>query len=158
MPQWTGGAWACWAFEMLCGYTPFHAESAEAIYDRIVERDISWPAGAVHTALSKSMPTTSSTACSAWTRAKRLGSGGMRDIEQHPFFAGVQWDVLTQQKAVSGPTIDQIAFAPERGSAGPRSTTVDVALSIRLAVCEPLTQSKAAGRTDQLRRVLCRRR
>ena len=112
------------AFEMLCGYTPFHAESAEAIYERIIERDISWPA-ALFTQLSvDAYDLIDRLLC--LDPAKRLGSGGARDIEQHPFFAGVQWDVLMQQKAVSEPTIAGPHPRPSegvQGSARRRSTS-----------------------------------
>jgi len=77
-------------FEFLCGYPPFAADSPETIFQNILAGQVVWPEdwdvpeegkAFVH-ALLELEP------------KKRLGSQGVEEIKNHPFFKGVQWDTL----------------------------------------------------------------
>jgi serine/threonine protein kinase len=77
-------------FEFLCGYPPFTADSPEKIFQNILACQVVWPedwdvpeeAKAFVHALLELEP------------KKRLGSQGVEEIKNHPFFRGVQWDTL----------------------------------------------------------------
>jgi len=75
---------------MLVGYPPFFDETAYGIYEKILRGHISWP---------RDMGRSSRDLIREFLhpdRSKRLGNmiGGPQDILDHPWFRGVDWDVL----------------------------------------------------------------
>ncbi|KAL1919298.1 uncharacterized protein VTP21DRAFT_1991 [Calcarisporiella thermophila] len=82
-------------FEMLAGYPPFYDESQMRMYERILVGQIYWPNHFSHSAkdLCRRLITSNLT--------KRLGNlrGASRDIKQHPWFLGTNWDALLERRA-----------------------------------------------------------
>ncbi|KAH8829587.1 cyclic AMP-dependent protein kinase catalytic subunit [Flagelloscypha sp. PMI_526] len=98
--------WACGVltYEMLVGHSPFVDESVFAIYEKILEARIShWPPdlGPVSKGLIRAflMPDLSN----------RLGnlSGGSQDILDHPWFHGVDWN-LVERREIAAPIIPHL--------------------------------------------------
>ena len=83
-------------FEMLCGYTPFHSATVEGTYDAIITRSIDWPVQVCAQVGVEAVDLIDRLLCVDVT--KRLGAHGAREIQDHPFFQGVQWERLAQQK------------------------------------------------------------
>lgn len=92
-------------FEMLCGYPPFYAETPMGTCQKIVRwrqylqfpDDLNLPDEAVD--LMKQFLTDAN---------KRIGTreGGTREIKEHPFFAGIDWENIRNQKAPFQPKLD----------------------------------------------------
>ncbi|ESK85962.1 camp-dependent protein kinase catalytic subunit [Moniliophthora roreri MCA 2997] len=94
--------WACGVlcYEMLVGYPPFYDESPYGIYEKILSGHIHWP---------RSMDPLSRSLIKAFLnpdRTQRLGNmiGGPQDILDHPWFRGVDWDLL-ERRGISAPII-----------------------------------------------------
>lgn len=88
--------WACGvlAYEMMVGFPPFFDETAPGIYEKILRGKIYWP---------KEMDRLSKELVKAFLhpdRTKRLGNliGGSRDVLDHPWFRGVDWDALERKE------------------------------------------------------------
>ncbi|KAA8499559.1 putative serine/threonine protein kinase IRE4 [Porphyridium purpureum] len=83
-------------YEFLMGIPPFHDASPENIFENILSSNVEWPA------VPDEM---SAEACDLIQRLldrnpeTRIGSKGAHEIRQHPFFDGVQWNDLFNQKA-----------------------------------------------------------
>jgi len=98
--------WAVGAilFEFTHGYPPFHADTPAAVFDRILSRQIAWdneiPVDAAARDLIERL------LCS--DRAKRLGAHGVEEIKAHPYFAGMDWEHLTDG---DGPFVPQLSDA-----------------------------------------------
>ncbi|KAH6765050.1 Protein kinase superfamily protein [Perilla frutescens var. frutescens] len=87
-------------FELITGIPPFNADHPENIFDNILSRKIPWP----------SVPSDMSYAAQdlidrllVHDPNERLGAGGASEVKAHSFFAGVDWDNLTLQKAAFVP-------------------------------------------------------
>ncbi|KAJ8073587.1 cytochrome c oxidase subunit 1 [Marasmius tenuissimus] len=95
--------WACGVlcYEMLVGHPPFYDEtSVYGIYENILSGNIQWPryVDSLSRSLIKSFLNPD--------RTKRLGNmiGGPQDILDHPWFRGVDWDLL-ERRGISAPII-----------------------------------------------------
>ena len=78
-------------YEFLTGVPPFNGETPQAIFDRILRRDIVWPDdidAAARDFIDKLL---------VIDPAKRLGHNGPSEIMSHPFFNGINWDTVYQE-------------------------------------------------------------
>lgn len=87
-------------YEFLYGFPPFHADSAEKVFDNIISRRIDWhedemdiPADA-RDLMDRLMTT---------NPALRLGANGADEVKHHAFFAGLDWHSLTVGPALFVP-------------------------------------------------------
>ncbi|EPS39702.1 hypothetical protein H072_6527 [Dactylellina haptotyla CBS 200.50] len=92
-------------YEFLCGFPPFYDNSPFAIYEKIVQGRISFPA-----ALDETTRDFISRLCEA-DLSSRLGNlvNGARDVKNHPFFFGVDWKALGEQR-MNGPLVPELSF------------------------------------------------
>jgi len=77
-------------YEMLVGYPPFYAETPFGIYEKIMRGRYRFPSHVGHQArdLIRRFLTAD--------RTRRYGNmvNGVLDVKQHPWFAGMDWDLL----------------------------------------------------------------
>ncbi|KAI9889579.1 MAG: serine/threonine protein kinase, AGC [Vezdaea aestivalis] len=102
-----------WAFgvllyEFICGYPPFWDQNPMKIYEKIVKDPIQFPKG---------MPPAAQdliTGLCNRNLTKRLGnvSGGSQKLKSHPFFNGINWDMIYNRK-IQGPIIPQLSSAAD---------------------------------------------
>ena len=84
------------AFHLLTGQPPFVADAVETVMDNIVRGRVQWGdrreerMGKEAADLTRRLLVVDV--------GQRLGSGGVDEIKRHAFFAGVEWNVLMQQK------------------------------------------------------------
>ncbi|KAF3216749.1 serine/threonine protein kinase, AGC [Orbilia oligospora] len=92
-------------YEFLCGFPPFYDNSPFAIYEKIVQGRISFPAS-----LDETTRDFVSRLCEA-DLSSRLGNlvNGARDVKNHPFFFGIDWKALGEQK-MNGPLVPELSF------------------------------------------------
>ena len=90
-------------FELLVGNTPFDADSTDKIFDNILHRRIRWPS--VSSELSAAAKDLIG-GLLALSPADRLGANGADEIKRHAFFAGVDWQTLTQTRSRFLPALD----------------------------------------------------
>ncbi|KAF3919757.1 Phototropin-2 [Dactylellina cionopaga] len=92
-------------YEFLCGFPPFYDNSPFAIYEKIVQGRISFPA-----ALDETTRDFISRLCAA-DLSSRLGNlvNGARDVKNHPFFFGIDWKALGEQR-MDGPLVPELSF------------------------------------------------
>ncbi|EWC44555.1 hypothetical protein DRE_06727 [Drechslerella stenobrocha 248] len=92
-------------YEFLCGFPPFYDNSPFAIYEKIVQGRISFPA-----ALDETTRDFISRLCEA-DLSSRLGNlvNGARDVKSHPFFFGIDWKALSEQR-MNGPLVPELSF------------------------------------------------
>ncbi|CAN6357134.1 unnamed protein product [Urochloa humidicola] len=90
-------------FELLVGIPPFNAEHPQIIFDNIMNREIPWPhvpeelsfeAFDLIDKLLMENP------------VQRLGATGAGEVKAHPFFKGINWDMLARQKVAFIPSTD----------------------------------------------------
>jgi len=104
--------WACGvlAYEMMVGFPPFFDETAPGIYEKILRGRVYWP---------KEMDRLSKELIRAFLhpdRTKRLGNliGGSKDVLDHPWFSGVDWDALERKEIRVGsssfPSVDRLVL------------------------------------------------
>ncbi|KAF3940548.1 Phototropin-2 [Dactylella cylindrospora] len=92
-------------YEFLCGFPPFYDNSPFAIYEKIVQGRISFPA-----ALDETTRDFISRLCEA-DLSSRLGNlkNGARDVKDHSFFFGIDWKALGEQR-MNGPLVPELSF------------------------------------------------
>lgn len=90
-------------YEFLYGYPPFHASTPEKVFDNILSRNISWDDEDVEIS-SEARDLMERLMCT--DRKNRLGTNGAQEIKAHPFFAGIDWEHLTEGE---GPFVPQIS-------------------------------------------------
>ncbi|KAK6540803.1 serine/threonine protein kinase, AGC [Orbilia ellipsospora] len=92
-------------YEFLCGFPPFYDNSPFAIYEKIVQGRISFPA-----ALDETTRDFISRLCEA-DLSSRLGNlvNGARDVKNHSFFFGIDWKALAEQR-MNGPLVPELSF------------------------------------------------
>ncbi|KAI0403533.1 kinase-like domain-containing protein [Xylaria palmicola] len=83
-------------FEFLTGYPPFWHQNPMEIYKQIIERPVVFPQ---EPPISRDAQDIIRSFCTV-DRSKRLGniSGGASQVKAHPFFHGVDWEMLYSQK------------------------------------------------------------
>ena len=92
------------AFEMLAGYPPFFDDHPLGIYEKILRNEVAFPShiDPYGKDLIRGLLTTD--------RSKRLGNlrGGAKDVMEHPWFAGVDWESL-ERKEIGAPIVPRVA-------------------------------------------------
>eukprot|EP00698_Gefionella_okellyi_P005673 TRINITY_DN1513_c0_g1_i2.p1 TRINITY_DN1513_c0_g1~~TRINITY_DN1513_c0_g1_i2.p1 ORF type:complete len:1007 (+),score=219.75 TRINITY_DN1513_c0_g1_i2:67-3087(+) len=81
-------------YEMLSGCPPFNSDSAELVFANILNGTIEWGPNTEH------IPPVARdliTRLLVLNPLQRLGKEGAAEVKMHPFFAGVDWDMLLQQ-------------------------------------------------------------
>eukprot|EP00899_Mesostigma_viride_P016090 jgi/Mesvir1/24482/Mv21839-RA.1 len=84
-------------YEFITGTPPFNAETPQDIFDNIMNRDIVWPS------VPEDMSYEAKDLIDKLLTSdpnKRLGHNGAAEVKAHPYFYGVDWNTLVQQKAV----------------------------------------------------------
>eukprot|EP01100_Stratorugosa_tubuloviscum_P001005 TRINITY_DN1224_c0_g1_i1.p1 TRINITY_DN1224_c0_g1~~TRINITY_DN1224_c0_g1_i1.p1 ORF type:complete len:511 (-),score=212.74 TRINITY_DN1224_c0_g1_i1:67-1599(-) len=83
-------------FEMLVGYPPFHAENQRETYRKIMNwrKTLRFPEDCEISPIAKDLVL--SLCCDS---SQRLGRNGVEEIKAHPFFTGINWDTIREQKA-----------------------------------------------------------
>lgn len=80
------------AFEMLNGKPPFSSQNRNQLYINTIKGQITWPEGISSEAkdlLSKLLHR---------RPEERLGSNGITEIQNHPFFASLDWEAVYQKR------------------------------------------------------------
>ncbi|KAL7750544.1 rim15, signal transduction response regulator [Sorochytrium milnesiophthora] len=116
-----------WAFgvivyEMLYGFPPFHDQTLDGVFARILSRDLVWHDDDVEVS-AEAKDLIDRLLCS--DPPKRLGAHGADEIKTHPFFAEVQWsEVLNQEGSfIPQPTCDEdTEYFDTRGAKLPLET------------------------------------
>ncbi|KAM0836605.1 hypothetical protein ACQ4PT_062211 [Festuca glaucescens] len=91
-------------FEILVGIPPFNAEHPQVIiFDNIMNREIPWPqvpeelSFEAYDLINKLL---------IENPVQRLGATGAGEVKAHPFFKGINWDMISRQQAVFIPCTD----------------------------------------------------
>lgn len=90
-------------FEILVGIPPFNAEHPQIIFDNIMNREIPWPqvpeelSFEAYDLINKLL---------IENPVQRLGATGAGEVKAHPFFKGINWDMISRQQAVFIPCTD----------------------------------------------------
>lgn len=93
----------CILFEFLFGYPPFHADTPDQVFDKILSRKIDWPSddGEVSDEAKDLM-----NQLMCLDPSKRLGANvnekyndGGEEIRKHPWFVDVKWESVNQDAA-----------------------------------------------------------
>ncbi|KAL6643878.1 hypothetical protein ACP70R_018644 [Stipagrostis hirtigluma subsp. patula] len=90
-------------FELLVGIPPFNAEHPQIIFDNIMNREIPWPhvpeelSFEAYDLINKLL---------IENPVQRLGATGAGEVKAHPFFKGINWDMLARQKVAFVPSTD----------------------------------------------------
>ncbi|KAH8910425.1 hypothetical protein BR93DRAFT_268158 [Coniochaeta sp. PMI_546] len=94
----------CIMFEFLYGFPPFHASTAEQVFENILARRIQWPDENEDEVSADAKDLINKLLCS--DPAQRLGSNrdekfpsGGAEIRNHPWFRDLNWDTLLQDEA-----------------------------------------------------------
>ncbi|AFM98576.1 serine/threonine kinase [Encephalitozoon hellem ATCC 50504] len=85
-------------YEMLCGDPPFYDASADTIYHKILESQITFPSYVSPVARSLISGLLDK------SRATRLGAKGIYEIMGHPFFKEIDWSKI-ESKRISPPFV-----------------------------------------------------
>ena len=81
-------------FEMCCGWSPFYAEDTQQMYKNIAFGKVRFPKDTLSTEAKNFVKGLLNR-----NPKHRLGAeGDARELMQHPFFAGVEWDALLQKQ------------------------------------------------------------
>ncbi|EES16404.1 probable serine/threonine protein kinase IRE isoform X2 [Sorghum bicolor] len=90
-------------FELLVGIPPFNAEHPQIIFDNIMNREIPWPqvpeemSFEAYDLIDKLLME---------NPVQRLGATGAGEVKAHPFFKGINWDMIARQKVAFIPSTD----------------------------------------------------
>ncbi|CAM0948730.1 unnamed protein product [Alopecurus aequalis] len=90
-------------FEILVGIPPFNAEHPQTIFDNIMNREIPWPqvpeelSFEAYDLIDKLL---------IENPVQRLGATGAGEVKAHPFFKGINWDMIARQQAAFIPCTD----------------------------------------------------
>jgi serine/threonine protein kinase len=81
-------------YEMLVGYSPFDGETKIEVFKKINEGKVTFPKGISKVAKSLIKKLLNK------EKSERIGclKGGINDIKEHPFFAGVDWMKVVEKK------------------------------------------------------------
>jgi serine/threonine protein kinase len=81
-------------FEMLCGFHPFYCENRKQLFSRILTLEIDYPDFLKDEAVDLFVNLL------ARNPEERLGSGprGAQDIQQHPFFSQIDFEMLFRKE------------------------------------------------------------
>lgn len=90
-------------YEMIYGETPFYAESLIETYSKIMDHKSKFKFPDDYEVSDVCKDLLSSLVCDAH---KRLGRGGLRDFQQHPFFEGISWENIFELTPPYVPELD----------------------------------------------------
>ena len=93
-------------FEFIYGYPPFHAERPSEVFENILARKIDWPTGEYDVASQEAKDLMERLMCSE--PSARIGSKGAEEVMQHPFFAGIDWTTICEEKSPFIPQCDNV--------------------------------------------------
>lgn len=98
----------CIMFEFLYGYPPFHANTPDEVFQKILACDIDWPNLSPEEDAEICPPEAKDLISRLLTLdpQQRLGSKGAREIQQHPYFRGVNWDTLFSETPSFVPNVE----------------------------------------------------
>ncbi|XP_072345968.1 myotonin-protein kinase [Scyliorhinus torazame] len=83
------------SYEMLFGQTPFYADTLSQTYRKIINhREHFRIPDSMFDVTGEARDLIQSLVC---RREERLGTNGVEDFKRHPFFAGIEWDLLDQR-------------------------------------------------------------
>ncbi|WBW70955.1 serine/threonine protein kinase Ppk31 [Schizosaccharomyces osmophilus] len=100
--------WAigCVLFEMLTGKIPFQSNTIQGVWDRIQRNDVGWANDSDEQHSSEAIDLTKKLLES--NPERRLSINGFSEIKCHPFFNGIDWDHLYDEKGPFVPKTDNI--------------------------------------------------
>ncbi|NP_001003609.2 serine/threonine-protein kinase greatwall [Danio rerio] len=78
-------------FEFLTGVPPFNDETPQLVFQNILNRDIPWPDG------EEELTPNSRNAIEILLTMDTLKRAGLKELKDHPFFDGVDWENLHHQ-------------------------------------------------------------
>lgn len=85
-------SFGCLIYEMICGIPPYYSSQTDEIYKKILTEPVIFSddiAGPVKDLLTKLLMK---------ERKDRLGYKGIKEIMDHPFFSGIDWDAVENLK------------------------------------------------------------
>jgi len=100
----------CVVFEMLEGTSPFASTASFQVFEKVKGRDIKWPSGIERDAkdlIDRLVQVKSE---------YRIGSSNIRELVEHPFFTGIDFDALYKPNKEWERTMK--AFAPHLAIGG----------------------------------------
>nr|AML78788.1 putative LOV domain-containing protein [Portulaca oleracea] len=77
-------------YEMLYGRTPFRGKNRQKTFANILHKDLTFPSSIPVSLSARQLIN----ALLNRDPASRLGSGGVEEIKQHPFFRGINWPLI----------------------------------------------------------------
>ncbi|XP_067875305.1 serine/threonine-protein kinase MRCK alpha [Heterodontus francisci] len=82
------------SYEMLFGQTPFYADTLAETFGKIINyrENLRFP-DSVSDVTGEARGFIQNLVCH---REERLGRNGVEDLKKHPFFAGIEWDIIDQ--------------------------------------------------------------
>ncbi|CAK7902872.1 serine/threonine-protein kinase Rim15p [[Candida] anglica] len=98
----------CMLFEFIFGYPPFHADTPEMVFENILAGKIDWPPLSTEEELEICPPDAKDLIQKllVLNPEERLGSNGAEEIENHPYFKGINWENLFTEVPSFIPTPD----------------------------------------------------
>jgi serine/threonine-protein kinase RIM15 len=103
----------CILYEFLYGIPPFHAESADQVFENILARRLVFPEEADGEVSAEAKDLMNQLLCTdarqrlGANRDEKFASGG-EEIRNHPWFTGVNWETLLQDEAQFVPQPENI--------------------------------------------------
>lgn len=99
----------CILFELIFGVPPFHANTPDEVFTKILSGVIEWPKFASQEDeknFEESHAKDLIEKLLVVEPSKRLGSNGAQEIKDHPYFKGVDWDRVYEEEASFVPAIE----------------------------------------------------
>lgn len=101
----------CILFEFLLGYPPFHGETPEIVFQKILNHDIQWPNFSSPEEEAEFVTPEAKDLIENLLRtdpSKRLGANGASEIKNHPYFKEINWNTVYKEEASFVPTVDHM--------------------------------------------------
>ncbi|KXS15838.1 Pkinase-domain-containing protein [Gonapodya prolifera JEL478] len=111
-------------YEFLFGFPPFHAESPDRVFERILSRDLKWPEDDDASPEARDFIDQ----LLNMDPARRLGSRGAEEVKRHSWFEGVDWDKLLSEEPnfIPKPSdISDTSYFDHRGADGKKISDAD---------------------------------
>lgn len=99
----------CILFELIFGFPPFHANTPEEVFTKILSGKIEWPkftSPEDEKSFEQSHAKDLIEKLLVVDPSKRLGSNGAQEIKDHPYFKDVDWDRVYQEEASFVPAVE----------------------------------------------------
>ncbi|KAK9709568.1 rim15, signal transduction response regulator [Basidiobolus ranarum] len=130
-------------YEFLYGIPPFNADSPEEVFENILSRNIDWYEGQVQVSpearnLMEQLMSTDV--------EKRLGANGVEEVKSHPFFAGIDWDILLTERPVFIPQPESIEDTDYFDGRGALMAHFDADEHPELSEADPATDQSSTHR------------